>query len=291
MFRVHLIALFVTGFLATLSSAADDTYTLKLYKVKKGDKIDHEKTKESKHTYIYNTEGLENKEEIVNEVKDVYTDEILECAINIPTKLIRTYSTAEESEKGVTTKAAYAGEPILIETKRFKYEFSIKGKLLNEDDAPTLFTQINSSTDYPRYHALLPQNAIKVGDSWKVHADISQLMVKSARSGTLRFDAKKSSIGGKLTKAYKKDGAQFAIIDVTIEWIVTEAKTGLIFRKTKEGSKMVSNYVIDACIDGSVLDENVKSNTTIDVTGDLINFGSFAIRSKVTSTEKAAVST
>ncbi len=290
--RPILAALFVFGLLAAApASAADETYTLKLYKYKKGDKHDIEKTEESKNNIIIDIMGMNMKQEVTSGKKEVYTEEILEKkdGDKKATKLTRTYKTAEKTEKEETTKAVYAGETVLIEKKGDKYEFSIKGKELKEDEAPELFKSFNKKDDEPENEDFLPAAAVKVGESWKVPADKTDKMFKSLGDDKMKLDTKKSTVSGKLLKAYKKDGAQFGVIELTITVFVTEIDLGGQFAKTKEGSKMVIKGSIDTCIDGTIDFEDGKLDVTVDLTAELPNNGSFSITGTSKGVDKTTV--
>ena len=283
MLRAFLASLLAAGLLAGGSaSAADETYTIKLYKSKKGEKADHEKNEESKNNVVINVMGQTMKQEMTGSKKEAYTEEILERKDGDKdkkaTKLTRTYTVAEKTEKGETTKAVYTGETVLIEKKGDKYEFTMKGKMLKEDEAPDLFKSFNKSDDEPQNEDFLPKDPVKVGESWKVPADKTEKMFKALGEEKMKIDAKKSTVGGKLLKAYKKDGAQFGTIELNLTLFVTGIDLGGgQFADTKAGSKMDLKATIDTCIDGTVEYEDGKMDVGIDLTAELPNNGSVTI--------------
>ena len=268
--------------------AADETYTIKLYKSKKGDKSENEKTDEAKNKIAISIMGMNNKQDTDTGKKEIFVEEILEKkdGDKRPTKLTRTYSASEKTEKGETTKAPYAGETVLIEKKGDKYEFSVKGKALPEDDAPDLHKSFNKAEDEPQNEDFLPKDAVKVGATWKVAADKTEKMFKAFGEDKMKLDAKKSSVGGKLVKVYKKDGAQFGTLEITIDVFVTAIDLGGQFADTKPGSKMTVKAIIDTCIDGTVNFEDSKLDVKVDLTADLPNDGSFTISGTSTGVEK-----
>ncbi len=268
--------------------AAEETYTLKLYKSKKGDKSENEKTEDGKSAIAINVMGMKMNQDVTNGKKEIYTEEILEKkdGDKKATKLTRTYATAEKTEKGETTKHVYAGETILIEKKGDKYEISIKGKALKEDEAPELFKSFNKKVDEPENEDFLPKDPVKVGESWKVPADKTEKMFKALGDEKMKFDVKKSTVGGKLLKAYKKDGAQFGTLELTLTIFVTELDLGGEFAKTKDGSKMVIKGTIDTCIDGTVEFEDGKMEVTVDLTAELPNNGSVSITGTTSGMDK-----
>ncbi len=291
MLRSILASLVVAGLLAAPVLAADDAYTLKLYKTKKGDKTENEKTEDGKTNIVINVAGMNMKQDVDNGKKEIYTEEILEKkdGDKKATKLTRTYSAAEKTDKGETTKHAYAGETVLIEKKGDKYEISVKGKALKEDEAPELYKSFNKKEDEPDNEDFLPKDPVKVGESWKLPAATTDKMFKALGDEKMKFDAKKSTVGGKLLKVYKKGDAQFGVLELTLTIFVTEIDLGGNFAKTKDGSKMVIQGTIDTCIDGSVQSEDGKMEVTIDITAELPNAGSFTITGTTKGVDKTRV--
>lgn len=290
MLRTHLASLLVFVLAAGVSSAADDTYLLRLYKEKQGDRSENEKSEVSKNIISVSVMGMDQKQEISGGKKEAYVEEILEKkpGERNATKLRRTYKTAEKTERGETEKAVYAGQTVLIERKNGgKLAISIKGKELEKSEAPDLFKSLEKSDDEPRNEDLLPQHAVKVGETWKVPGEKSEKMFKSLGEEKMKIDVKKSNVSGKLLKVYKKDGAQFGVLELTIEVFVTEIDVGGEFAKTKEGSKMSFKATIDTCIDGSVKLEESKMSATIDITANLPGNGSLTLAGTVTGNAKS----
>lgn len=290
MSRVFLAAFVAIGLLATVPAfAADDTYPLKLYKSKKGDKSEHEKSESSKMTILIDVGGETKKEEKTEGSKEAYTEEILEkkASDRRATKLTRAYSTAEKTVGDEATKAEYTGETVLIEKKDGKYELSIKGKTLKQSDAPDLYKQFTEKKDNdPKNEDFLPEEPVKVGGTWKISADKSEKMFKTLSDDKMKVDVKKSTIEGKLLKVYKKDGAQFGVLEFAITVFVAEIDIGGSLAKTKDGSKFVMKATIDTCIDGTIEFEDGKMEMTIDLTAEIPNVGSITLKGKTTGTEK-----
>jgi hypothetical protein len=267
--------------------SADEAYVLKLYKSKQGDKTTTEKTDENKTKVLVVVNGMEHKEDLVNGTKAAFTEEILQmnAGARRATKLTRAYTTAERIEKGETVKAAYAGQTVLIEKKDNKYEFSIKGKALEKSEAPELFKQFDKPEDAPRNEDFLPSEEVKVGGSWKVAAEKSEKMFEAFPKENMKVDAKKSSISGKLLKAYKKEGVQFGTLEITIELLLTDVDVGGQFVKAKEGSRVTLTITLDACIDGSLPFIDAKMQGTMDIVAEL-PVGELTLKSTMTGGEK-----
>lgn len=269
--------------------AADETYTIKAYKSKKGDKSEHEKTEDGKNTIAINVMGMNMKQEVASAKKEIYVEEILEKkdGDKKATKLTRTYSAAEKTDMGETKKMVYAGETVTIEKKGDKYTFSVKDKALSEDDAADLDKSFNKKADEPETEDFFPTEPIKVGGGWKVPADKAEKLFKTLGEDKLKVDTKKSTVAGKLLKAYKKDGAQFGVIELTITVFIAELDLGGEFAKTKDGSKMVIVGTVDTCIDGTIEYEDGKIEVSIDLTAGLPNGGSFNLTGKSTGVDKS----
>jgi hypothetical protein len=288
--RAFLASFLALGLLVSASAfAADDTYTLKFHQSRKGDKTEHEKNQTTKNTARINVGGQNKNEEATEQTKEAFTEEILEMKADArrATKLARTYSVAEKTVKGETTKAAYSGETVLIEKTGDKYTFSVKGKALTEREAPELYKQFNEKKDNePQNEDFLPDQPVKVGGSWTLPMAKSEKMFKTLSGDKMTVDGKKSTIGGKLLKAYKKDGAQFGVLEITFTVFVTEIDLGGQRVKTAGESKLVLAVTTDTCIDGSVPFEDSKLSSALDLQVELPNAGSLTIKVEGTGTEK-----
>ncbi|MBY0461102.1 MAG: hypothetical protein K2V38_27590, partial [Gemmataceae bacterium] len=88
-------------------------------------------------------------------------------------------------------------------------------------------------------------------------------------------------------KAYKKDGAQFGVIELTLTIVITEIELEEgQFLPVKEGSKVVMKSTHDTCIDGSRYFDDAKIEMTLDLSADIMGAGDMRLRVKATGTEK-----
>ena len=287
MLRTLLIASLAFGSAAGLR-AADEKYSIIIPKDKKGAKSSSDITEESKNIITVTVMGQDNKQDDVGGRKESYVEEILEAkeGKRKATKLTRTYGAAEKTAKGETAKRAYAGKTVLIEKKGEKYEFSIDGEDLSEKDAPELHKSFNKAKDEPDAQDLMPAGPIGVGEGWKVAADKSEKMFKTLGDAKMKVDAKKSTVEGKLTKAYKKDGAQYGVFELTITVVVTELDLGSGL--TKATGTIVVTGTLDGCIDGTLNVGESTKKTTIDIAADLPNNASFKMSGTATETDKTS---
>jgi hypothetical protein len=268
--------------------AADEAFKLKLYQPKTGDKFEVEKIEERRNDVTVDIGGNVRNQTVTTAKKEVYTDEILEKGADDkkPSKLKRTYSVAEKTSAGKTAKTVYDGKTVVIEKKGNKYEFNIDGKAIAEEDAPELFASFRKE-DEPNTQDLLPTEAVKAGDTWKVPAEKAERFINAgATEEKTKIDVKNSSISGKLVKTYKKDGAQFGVIEMTITVAFTEVDLGGgMGAATKAGSKSVMVATIDTCIDGTVNADKSKLALTMEITAELPNNGTLTVKSKTTGSE------
>ncbi len=301
------------AFLASLSAAtllaggpapaADETYTLKLYQGKKGDKTEHEKTAEGKGAFFI--KGTKDDQEVAGEEKEVYTEEILEKnpGERKPAKLTRTYSVSESTNRVKTAKTPYAGETVFIEKKGNKYVFGLKDKVLKAAEVPDLDGEFNIA-DAPSNEDLLPKVAVKVGERWKVPAEIRAKVYATYGGGLLldvaplpwdkkevkdpsKIAAEKSSVVGKLAKVYKKDGAQFGVVEITTTMNVTHLMFGLA--KAKEGSKIVLKHRLDTCLDGTSPVEDSVLEMEWDIEAEMPGGQAIVLSQRSRHTEKTRV--
>ena len=285
--RTLLASVLVVGLSAAGAGAADETYTIKLYQGKKGDTSTTEKSEGAKVTVFVDTADTNEKHDATTDSRESYTEEILEkrAGDSRVTKLLRKYTVAEKTAKGETTRAVYAGKAVLIEEKGGAYQFSIDGKALDERDAPELYKSFKKN-NRPNSRDFMPQNAVKVGENWKVPAAESAKMFKTLGDDKMKVDAEKSTIEGTLLKAYKRNGAQFGVIELTVTVIVTEVELDGQSFKTTAGSTVVLKGTLDTCIDGTVEFEDAKGETIIDITAELPDSGSITLQSTITNAVK-----
>ncbi len=289
MLRAILASSFAVGLLAAGSAgAAEESYTIKFYKSKKGDKSEYESSGTTKNTVSLTGTAKDIDENTVESKKETYREEILEkkAGDKRATKLTRDYSVSEKTAKGATTKNAYAGKSVLIEKKGDLYGFSIAGKSLTKEEAPKLFESFNKSDDDFQNEDFLPKDPVKVGETWKVSAEMMAKFFKKDDGGWLKTDPTQSSITGKLIKAYKKDGAQFGVLELTITVGMSEITLGKSAVKANAGSKMIMKSTTDTCIDGTVGFEASKLSLVMDLAAEIPSGGKFKMLSTTTGTEK-----
>ncbi len=279
-------------FLVTLAlvsaplSAADEVYEIKVKKDAKGDKSEVSKAEDGTTTATLELGGQEKVTKQKTAVKSVYTEEILERPDmkKKATKIQRVYKTATKTKDGKKETLPYEGKIVLIEKKGDKYRFTINGEKLDPEDVPDLDKEFNKKdgVESPETEDFLPTKPVKLNETWKI--DIAKLAKSFGSETPFELDEDASKASGKLVKAYKKDGKQFGVVEIRIDFAPTAFKAGGDSIPLKKGSKLGLLITIDACIDGTVGDGEAKMSANIFVEGEIPN-GSLKLVSESKLTE------
>jgi len=241
-----------TGGTGGESGDPNATYTINIREEQQGDKMLVVKTESFSST---TTGDLKNESE-KGKAKYEYTEEILEMpeGADKPTKLTRMYKTAEKSEKGEAMKAlSYSGKTVTIEKKGKLYTASVDGKPLQGPETDDLLKDYNKPGSF-KPEDILPKKAVKLNETWTV--DEAGLKKVAAASG-LPLDTAKSSLTGKLTKAYTKNGKQWGTLELKFDMALAAPAGG--------SGKFDTDMTIDTPIDGSSheLTRKMKAKGTV----------------------------
>jgi hypothetical protein len=175
------------------------------------------------------------------------------------TKLQRHYSTAERRTDGKRLTLPYQGKTLSItKEKHGSYEFTLDGgEKLSIAESSELIEEFNKGGGLAGVMELLLARGepVAVGETWKV--DAAKLAEGFEKNANLSIDPAKSTLSGKLVRAYKKDGRQFGVIDLTIDLAVTAFIQDGNKLPTKDSGFKV-NLECDLCIDGSADQSSVK---------------------------------
>ena len=194
----------------------------------------------------------------------VYTEEVVTkpAGAKRPTKLRRTYETAEETKNGEKQDLDLAGKTVVVEKAGDGYTITVDGKEPTGPAADVLkkeFAKEKQVND----EDMLPKEPVKVGGTWAI--DLGPLAKDAA--GELEFDAAKSKGAGKLVKVYDKGGKKFGTMEITIELALTKAGPAGQQLDLKAGSKMTMTGTVDTCIDGSRNESSGKMSVRGNLTG------------------------
>jgi len=264
----------------------DKTYEIKLKPDAVGDRIRVTKSDVSENTATIELSGQKNENVQKKTVRFSYTEEVLERDVKakLSTKLKRTYTQAEKIEEGKKTKYSYAEKTVLIKRVDGKFEFTVDGVELDEDDAEDLEEEFNKEDEIPLHDEdLLPKKPVKIGETWNID---TALVAKSFESVVpFKLDVPKSKVTGKLLKVYTKDGKQYGSIETKLKFVVKEFKLDGQEMELKPESFMEVTSVIEQCIDGSSHALDDKSTIKMDLVGEIPN-GSLRIGATAKLTKK-----
>ena len=251
--------------LLTLTAGAQEAITIKIAAPKPGDRS--KVTLEDK-TITKTAFKVGGKIETKDEVKTrslVYVDEVIENPMNSkrPTKLNRTFEKALVAKDGQKLNLPVEGKTVLIEKKGEKYSFTLNGKAVTGDTLRILEDEFNRSGRGEVRDVMFPKKPVHPGEEWKV--DGKELAKTLGEQGPT-FAEGGIRASGRLTKAYKKDGKQFGVIEFDFAAPVTSL--GPKSPVTVKDGKMTMKLSGDGCLDGSVATGKSTINMSLDLTGE-----------------------
>lgn len=248
---------------------AADEITIKIKKPGVGDvvKDTHSEDEDNKITITVN--GMDMVKPEASKSKFVFTDEILAMPADAkkPTKIKRTYTTAEKTKGGEAVDLGLAGKTVMIEKTGEKYAFTFAdGSAVGTAAAELLDKEVNKKSDSGD-EMLMPKKPVKAGESWPIDLATG---VKELEEGGLTIDKDKSKGTVTLTKVYDKNGSKFGVLDVKMELVVTKASGQGQDIPMKDGSKLTIEASLDGCIDGTTAGGMSKMKMTGDMAADFM---------------------
>lgn len=189
------------------------------------------------------------------EEKAEYVERVVTPGPVAPLKLTRAYRYAQKSKQhGPSRDLAYSGKTVVIEKKGDLHTFTVDGRQLQPADAEELVREFSGADKIP-LDRRLPKSPVRVGETWQVDREVLREL---ARSSSDSMDPDRSTMTGKLTKAYQSaDRKQWGVIELKVD-IHTGAG-----RKPTEPEKMSATYTIETPIDGSSPERKVTIRATI----------------------------
>jgi hypothetical protein len=183
----------------------------------------------------------------------------------------RKYEHAERKIKDVRETLPYQGKTVLIEKKEGNFQFQIEGdERIEGKDAEELHEEFNKgglrkmTTDH-----FLPRKLVKLNEKWTF--EVGPLAKAFAGDGKILVDDAKSTGSGQLIKAYQKNGKQFGVIELTMEFPVTQFVGDDGTKHATKNSKIVIQLEVDGCIDGSLDEFQLKGTIRADVRAENVN--------------------
>jgi hypothetical protein len=270
----------VVAWAAAAPAPSPDTVTIKLRENTEGDVIQVEKTEGGTLVTKINLQGMATEDSRkVGEMSSFKETIVKVDGKKKPLKIEREYARAEKIEGGNATKLPYDGKTVVIEQIDGNYTFKIKGgEELTGADAASLNSEFNKQHNDSIDRLLMPKNAVKVGDEWKI--DMKEVARQFGGGNEVELDGEKATGSGKLLKVYTKDGKQFGEIQIKLEMPIKSIGQAPASFEAGQGSKMTLTGTLDACIDGTshagTMKAKVKVNlsampmgTSIEVAADI----------------------
>ncbi len=251
-----------------LLAAQDSAVTFKIFKPTVGTTIEVSESDEktSKITFKVKDKSQTKDEKETSTFR--FKEEILEVdAKGKPTKLQRTYTTADITRGGKREDLKLTGKSIIAEKKNDKFEFTTTdSKPLEASALEYLVSKFRNYDKEMSASDLFPEKPIKPGESWKISPDrLGRVMGDSG----LTLDPEKSTGTGKLLKAYEKNGKLFADFEMTLDLAVKQVGTGKSVVPMKAGSNLKVEMTATGCIDGTESTGQMKMKMSGELLGDL----------------------
>jgi hypothetical protein len=244
-----------------------------------------ETNKETTSYTVSDANGKVRRGKEAGTTEEVYTETVLEKGDKQSKKFKRIYEKASRIVDGEKAQLPYEGRTIVFELKDGKYEAAAEGKPAVDPQVLDGLARRASSNDDSQDQAMLPMKPVKVGDKWAV--DVKALAKGLAKDGGLEIDIDKTKGDVTLTKAYKKDGTQFGVLDVTIKLAVKSLGT-LKFDPPAAGDLKAT---LDVAIDGTSPVGSETSTSKLEGKGVTMEMGQKrTIELNVDSTSKKEIS-
>jgi len=256
--------------LALPALAPAQTYEIKIKRSATGDKGRTAKEETTNTKMIL--KGPDGKVLMENAEKGsesfTYVEEVLEQDKEMKsTRLRRAYEKAQVTKGDKTTTLPYQGKTVLIEKKGEKFAFSVDGKELAGEDAQALTKEFNEKKGDERdfEKILLPRKAVGINDTWQI--DLAAFLKLFGDNEDFDVDAARSSGTGKLLRAYRKDGRQFGVVEITMDMPIKSFGKGDAKATLDPGAKFKITFVLDACIDGTASSGTMKATMEMTARG------------------------
>ena len=266
MIRRLIATALVCGLWAAAAPAQDATYAIKFRQAAAGDRIRVTVSDESESGVALAGVDPQDVPKRKASIELVYTEETVArpAGAKRPTKLVRTYATAEETHDGLSKTLPYLGKAVTIETGDKAFTFTADGAVLGDADAKAVAADLDRAADDPwRPTNLVPAKPVRVDDEWAL--DAAKLTAAYGADGKITFDRAKTTATGRLTKAYRKASVQYGVIEVKVKLAPTELaglKVGDNPAPLKADSRITVALTLDVCIDGSARTGKTTTVTT-----------------------------
>ena len=186
-------------------------------------------------------------------------------------RIKRFYDRGERRINGVRETLPYQGKTLLIQKKDGRFTFLIDNDAGGESLEGKEDDELNEEFNKGDFRKLLgdhflPRKAVKVNETWTF--DVAPLAKDFGKDGKIEIDADKSKGAGKLVKAYQKNGKQFGIIELALEFPVTTFVHDDKKSPAKD-SKINIKVEWDGAIDGTLDQSRLKVNFDGDIRAEI----------------------
>jgi hypothetical protein len=205
------------------ASAAAETHTIRLkeYPDPKKPVEVREKLKSAGGVKVTDNAGkvVVDSTKNVEESEQEYTETVLEAGDKHPKKYRCVYRKAVKGEGKKPTAEPFEGRTVIFERDGDRYRVGAEGKPALEGEVLRRLSRAASLKLKYRTKDLVPDKAVTVGDTWKV--SVKALAGVAGLGGGEKLDEAKSKATGKLVKVFRKDGAQWGVLEFRLEGAVT----------------------------------------------------------------------
>ncbi len=179
-------------------------------------------------TKILDADGKVVKEISPGGAESVTRDIVLEAdKLGNPTKYIRKYEKANNTEDGKTTAYSYEGRTLLFEKKvDGTFRIGVEGKdPIDARDTEKLFRAANKPSESDEIMKQLdPKKPVKVGESWKLDPK------PIAKALAFSVDEAKSILTARLSKVTMKGNAKVGTFEIDLKLMLTESNEPILLK-------------------------------------------------------------
>jgi hypothetical protein len=248
------------GLLCVAAGAAQETYRIRLrLEPDVGKSIDvKEESGQEVDQRILDEKGKELKKNQAKQVhREEYTHTVLKSDKGKPVKYRRVYRKASISDDKQNFSLPHEGKKVLFEKTKTGWEVNSEDRKGLPAGTIKELSKHAGQSIVDSITPLLPDRAVKVGESWSVSGKQAQAIAPDAP-----IDTKRSKGSGKLIKVYRKGKRLFGVLVFKAELVLMVPGAGSEMKIAMEGTA-------DAIIDGSDTEGSYTTNLTI--TGKMVD--------------------
>jgi hypothetical protein len=246
--------LFISGMVLLLMSSrvSAQTYTIKTKEypdVGKSTHVVQTSTNRFALTISLGEKVLKQEKRVeVEERRYVEKVLALNAAKDKPAKYSHSFSKAVKGPKEAPANLLYAGKTVVFELMGEAYKVTSEGGVTEKDIAE--FTKRANKPKMDQW--VYAEKPVQVGESWKLSQKAIKVMMEDAPDDAI--DMKSLVATGKLLKAYKKNGRQWGVIEITAKGLAKKLGPLPLSKPIDFETKIT----LDTAIDGSTTAGEMK---------------------------------